>query len=107
MVREIVPSGATGINDGAPQPDFFLALNFPNPVRTNMVFSFRLDEHALVTLQVFDPLGHLIETVMSESRRAGSHEIRWSAPALVRGIYFYRLQANGKLAVRKMTVVPR
>ncbi len=76
-------------------PDAYrLEQNFPNPFNAFTWIGFRLPSASLVTLKVYDLLGHEVATVIAEKKAAGVHRVRFDASALASGIYFYRLEAR-------------
>jgi len=100
---------ARGADPGPfPMPGRLLAIaqNAPNPVRTSTTIRFGLSAAARVTLSVFDLAGRCIATPLrGDERTAGSHEVELSATGWPSGVYYYRVDAAGATAVRKMLVV--
>ncbi|MBI5710460.1 MAG: T9SS type A sorting domain-containing protein [Candidatus Eisenbacteria bacterium] len=91
-----------------PLPGRLLAINqnAPNPVRVATTIRFGLSAPARVTLSIFDLAGRCIATPLKEDEQtAGSHQIELSATGWPSGVYYYRLEAAGATAVRKMVVV--
>ncbi len=58
-----------------------------------------------VYLGVFDVLGRQVAFLVNETRRPGSHTVKWDASRLPSGIYFARLEAAGMVMTRKMCLV--
>jgi hypothetical protein len=50
-------------------------------------------------------LGKEITTLVNENKNAGTYEINYNASALSTGIYFYKLEFEGKNEVRKFTLI--
>jgi hypothetical protein len=55
-------------------------------------------------------LGNEVATLVNEEKPAGSYEVEFnlvrdSSPALVSGIYFYRLQAGDFVQTKKMVLL--
>jgi hypothetical protein len=50
-------------------------------------------------------LGREIETLLSENRKAGYHEITFDASNLPSGVYFYRIKAGKFADVKKMILM--
>ncbi|MFA4839849.1 MAG: T9SS type A sorting domain-containing protein, partial [Candidatus Neomarinimicrobiota bacterium] len=69
-----------------------------NPVTT---IGYDLPTSATVKLQIFDLTGRLVQTLVDESRPAGSYTAIWNAQNVGSGIYFYRLNAGDFTAVKK------
>jgi len=73
---------------------FSLSQNYPNPFNPSTTIEFALPERSFVKLVVFNTLGQEIETLVSEEKGAGTHQIVWNAAQYPTGIYFYRLDAR-------------
>jgi len=58
-----------------------------------------------VRLIVYDMLGREVSTLVNEKKGAGSHTVRFDAGRLASGVYFYRLEANGFVQTKKMTLL--
>ncbi|MCR4416595.1 MAG: T9SS type A sorting domain-containing protein [Ignavibacteria bacterium] len=76
------------------EKDFHLFQNFPNPFNSRTKIRFYLKENANVTIQVYDLIGRLIETIENKNFTAGLHEIDWDASNLSSGIYYINLKSN-------------
>jgi photosystem II stability/assembly factor-like uncharacterized protein len=78
----------------------------PNPFLPSTRIRFRLEEKAEVRLNVYSAAGRRVRTLLDGSLDPGSHEVRWRGrddfgrPAAA-GVYFFRLEADGRHAVRK------
>ena len=95
------------VNDNIIIKDFKLYQNYPNPFNPSTKISWYSPVSNWQTLRIYDILGNEVITLADEYRNAGSYEIdfnvgRDSSPALVSGIYFYRLQAGDYSATKKM-----
>ncbi len=81
-------------NTGLPV-SFKLNGNYPNPFNPSTKISFRLPEKADVTLQVYNVLGQLVQTLHKGLMPAGNqNEIYFSARGLASGVYFYKIIAK-------------
>jgi len=89
------PTGSTGIGDRQDESKFpngiKLLQNYPNPFNPSTKISYQIPEMSYVTLKVMDILGNEIETLVSEEKPAGAHELRWYSGGLPSGVYFYQL----------------
>jgi hypothetical protein len=84
-----------------------LGTGYPNPFRdAGMVCEFALPEATHARLQVHDVQGRLVRVLVDENRDAGIHRIAWDGndaygkPA-ANGVYFLRLQAQGRSLTSK------
>lgn len=83
----------------------FLSQNYPNPFNPNTTIEFGLDETANVVLEIYDVIGRKVQTIINEQRNPGRYQARFDARALASGVYFYRLQANGEVFIKRMTFI--
>jgi hypothetical protein len=94
-----------------PPAAFALRQNVPNPFNPSTSIGFELPKPATVTLTVFDPAGRRIRLLADDERfEAGRHALRWNGcddfgAKLSTGVYLYRFETDGYLAMRKMTLV--
>jgi subtilisin family serine protease len=86
-------------------PDKFNVLIYPNPFNPITKIKFSLPEDSYVEIKVYDVLGRKIETLLSENRKAGYHEITFDASNLPSGVYFYRIKAGKFADVKKMILM--
>ncbi len=87
--------------------EFSLGQNYPNPFNPTTTISYALPKSAEVELTVFNVLGKKVETLVSEQKPAGVHEVTWDATNLPSGIYLYRLNVTGDFSVTKSLVLVR
>jgi hypothetical protein len=86
--------------------------SLPNPFRTRTSFRYRLEEQALVTVQVFDYRGRLMRTLVSgEEQGPGPQSYSWNGRdedgrRVSAGVYFFRVQAGREAASRKIVLLP-
>jgi hypothetical protein len=92
-------------------PEFFaLHQNYPNPFNPETRIEFDLPEGTGVRLAVYDALGREVARLVDEQRPAGHHSVVWrgrdgKGERVSSGLYFYRIQAGGFVAVKKMILV--
>ncbi|MCK4547150.1 MAG: T9SS type A sorting domain-containing protein [Candidatus Eisenbacteria sp.] len=106
--REVVFTckfATTGVEEEtAPRPstaDVVLHQNHPNPFNPVTSISYSLAQAGRVSLQIYNLRGQLVETLVDEDERAGSHSVAWDAGAASSGLYFYRVTVNGSSVTRK------
>ena len=86
--------------------EFALGQNYPNPFNPTTVISFDVPTSSKVTLKVYNLLGQEVATLLNDVQLdAGEQSIQFDASKLTSGVYFYRIQAGGFVAVRKMVLV--
>jgi hypothetical protein len=92
--------------DGAGTPqEFRLEQNYPNPCNPATTIEYAIPVSVPVVLSVSDVLGRQLRVLVEEAQAPGRHTARFDAAGVSSGVYFYRLQAGGYHAVRRMVVV--
>jgi hypothetical protein len=75
-------------------------------VRTSTQIRFGLPAATAVTLAIFDLQGRSIATPLRRTGfSAGRHSIQVQTQTWQPGVYLYRLEADGRVASKKMVVV--
>jgi hypothetical protein len=83
-----------------------LSQNYPNPFNPVTTIHYSIPSRTLVRLKVIDVLGRELETLVDEAREAGRHSATWDAAGVASGVYFYRLELDGRVVqTRKMILV--
>jgi hypothetical protein len=85
--------------------DFFLHQNYPNPFNPSTTIKYQIPELSFVTIKVYDVLGSEVAVLVNEEKLAGSYEVEFNTSALSSGMYFYRLQAENFVDVKKMILL--
>jgi len=104
-----VSAGPSAVPAGPP-PALNLAANYPNPFNPRTTIAFDLPHSCGVRLAVFTPEGKRVATLVNRSLPAGRHRVFWngsddSGRAVASGVYFYRLEADGRTLSGKMVLV--
>ncbi len=82
-----------------------LSQNFPNPFNPTTTITYSLQRATRVTLKVYDILGREVAVVVNEKKTPGTHEVKFEGGNLASGVYFYRLEADGFVQAKKLTIV--
>ena len=103
---ELVDYG-TAVEEKAPVTvaSFDLAQNYPNPFNPSTTISYSIPSRSSVKLSVFDIIGKEVARLVDETQSAGHHTITFDGSRLASGVYFYRLETNSTVAMRKMTLM--
>lgn len=84
----------------------FELCSFPNPAMKRADISFVLPGAARVRLEIFDPEGRLVATLIENAPMdAGSHHAALAAGTLQTGVYLVRLEVGSQTATQAMMVV--
>jgi hypothetical protein len=65
--------------------------NYPNPFNPVTSIKFGMPSAGLVTIDIYDLAGRVVERLINSNLSAGMHEIKWDASEYSSGVYFYRL----------------
>jgi hypothetical protein len=87
--------------------NFLLRQNYPNPFNSLPKISFSVNKLALVKIKICDLLGEEIAYLMNEWLKSGEYEIELNASRynLSSGVYFYIMQIDERIMVKKMVYI--
>ena len=99
------------VTDPAGLPDrFALQQNYPNPFNAETTIRFSIERSGPVTLGVYNMLGQQVKTMFQGHLQAGGHRVSWDGSdrfgrPLASGVYFCRLEAEGRSEIRRMVLL--
>jgi hypothetical protein len=96
---------SVGDQINVPHPSSYVLCSYPNPFNPTTQIRFDLPQAALVNLTIFDVLGRKVETLLNDTRSAGSHHIVWNAENQAAGIYFARMRAGDYIRTTKLLLL--
>ncbi len=79
--------------------------NYPNPFNPATNISFSVPSRSFVSLKIYDILGRIVATMISEEMNAGYYSREWNAKEFSSGIYFYRLEAGSFVQTKKLVLI--
>lgn len=79
--------------------------NYPNPFNPVTKIKYSLPDEDFISIKIYNTLGREVTTLVQEFQAAGSHEKIFNAAHLQSGIYFYKLQMNTCVEIRKCMIV--
>jgi hypothetical protein len=85
--------------------------NYPNPFNPETTIKYQLPEAGEVTLEIYNMLGQVVNTLVSDYQTAGRYVVQWDATndhgqPLSSGVYFYRITAGGEFqSYKKMLLL--
>ena len=85
--------------------DYKLYQNFPNPFNPATIISYKINQSGFVTLKVYNLVGQVVRTLVSEYQESGTYSKQFDASELSAGIYLYKLQVNNFTSVKRMTLI--
>ena len=96
-------------------PAFHLKQNYPNPFNPSTKISWQSPLGSWQTLKVYDVLGNVVATLVSEEKPAGEYEVEFNVSLLsgsvsaeggyASGVYFYQLKAGNFVETKKMILL--
>jgi hypothetical protein len=103
---DLVKKATTDVGSTITIPkSFSLEQNYPNPFNPTTEIGYHLSVTCLAQLIVYDILGKEITTLVNQIQQAGHHSVTFNANNLANGMYFAKLQAEGKMQIKKMILI--
>jgi len=106
----MVDATVTGVGTHAPALSHLQVLdNAPNPFGESTTFEFGMPAPGHVSITVYDVAGRLVYSRDAGEMGAGWHRrvftgVNSEGHRLASGVYFYRINANGEVATRKIVI---
>jgi hypothetical protein len=102
-----IPGWPTSVKEVYAAPRVFkLFNNYPNPFNPSTQIRFSVPKDGFTSLKVLNILGQEVATLFEGNAKSGNIlEITFNAKNLSSGIYFARLQQEGKISIQKMNLI--
>jgi len=84
---------------------FSLQQNYPNPFNPTTTIEYSVPKDGFVNLTVYNILGQQVADLINKNMNAGKHQIVFNASKLASGVYYYRLESNSKVLIKKMLLL--
>ncbi|HMN49401.1 MAG TPA: T9SS type A sorting domain-containing protein [Ignavibacteriaceae bacterium] len=84
---------------------YSLNQNYPNPFNPITKISYTIPQSGFVELKVYDALGNLVKSLVSEQKEAGSFDVEFNGANLSSGIYYYQLKAGNFTETKKLVLM--
>jgi len=84
---------------------FALSQNYPNPFNPRTTIYYSVPVKVFVKINIYDVLGRKVAPLINEEKQEGRYEVTFSAANLPSGIYFYRMQAENYVDIKKMIIL--
>jgi hypothetical protein len=81
---------------------FALGQNYPNPFNPSTKINYSLPEAGYVKLSVYNLVGEEVAVLIDGETEAGFYEVTFDASSMPSGAYFYKLQSQNTVEVKKM-----
>jgi photosystem II stability/assembly factor-like uncharacterized protein len=85
--------------------DYRLLQNYPNPFNPSTNIQFNIPEFSFVTLSVYDLLGNLISTLVSDNLTAGNYTVEFGGTDIPSGLYIYKIVTSKFTDAKKMILM--
>lgn len=107
FMNKVITLRPVGIqNISAENPaGYDLQQNFPNPFNPETNINFSLPKQSSVRLSVYNSIGVLAQNIFEGKLQSGTYSYKWNAAGFPSGVYFYKLEADNFLSVKKMTLL--
>jgi len=96
--------GVEDLFDNLPKT-FQLDQNYPNPFNPVTTIKYAVPKIAHVRLEIYNALGQRVAILVDDTKQPGYYNISLNASHLASGIYFYRLQSEYFIKVKKLMVL--
>ncbi len=112
VVLAIALPGSLTAQTGLPDDEFYLEQNFPNPFTPGVsptIFTYRLDAETRARLVIYNLLAQEVVVLVDQRQGLGLHRVAWDGTTndgepVPAGVYWYKLEANGKTALKRLRV---
>jgi hypothetical protein len=100
-------------SEGRPPRHYALSQNYPNPFNAESDIGYQIAEQRYpihTTLKIYNVLGQEVRTLVNGIHECGTYTITWDGREqhghdMASGTYFYRLEADGYSAARRMVLI--
>ena len=88
-----------------PGETFHLNQNYPNPFNAKTTIGFSLSHPGYTSLKIFDAAGREVVSLVDGQLQAGDHRVVFEAGGLPSGVYLYRINGPGHVAIKKIVLM--
>ena len=85
--------------------EFALNPNYPNPFNPVTTINYSIPKLSDVQVIVYDITGRQVITLVEATQKPGHYTIQWNAHDTASGLYFLKLESNGKIQTRKVMLL--
>jgi len=91
--------------EGIIPAEYSLSQNYPNPFNPTTTIRYDIPKASQVTLTIYNMNGQIVDKLVSQKQEPGFYSVNWDARNVSTGMYFYRIQAEGFMQVKKMLLI--
>lgn len=104
LIHSDTPTGI-GEEDLSKPSSFSINSISPNPFNPQAEISFNVSRAGILSLDVFDISGRLVENIFNNAMEPGAFRVVWDGAGYPTGVYFFRLSGDGYSSVKKATLL--
>lgn len=106
LYKTIDGGGITSVDESISKLETFqLYQNYPNPFNPKTIISYSLSNQSKVRLTVYNLLGQKISLLVNTLQNRGTYEIEFNGANLPSGTYFYKLEVNNQIFIKKLLLL--
>jgi hypothetical protein len=68
----------------------------PNPTQASSILDFNLTQSAHLKINIYNPTGQIVQQVLDQNMPQGKHQLLLDVSAQALGLYFVKIEINGK-----------
>ncbi|MBP6672176.1 MAG: phosphodiester glycosidase family protein, partial [Bacteroidetes bacterium] len=101
------PNTVTSVDDRSMDTPaaFDITQNYPNPFNPSTTIGYSVVKSSNVQISVYNSLGAKIETLVDHHHAPGTYMVRFNGVSYASGMYFYRIQSEGRSVTKGMMLV--
>jgi hypothetical protein len=84
---------------------YALYQNYPNPFNPSTKIKYSVAKLGLVTIGIYNSIGEQVVLLMNENKSPGNFEVEFDGTNLPSGVYFYKLETDKFIDVKKMILL--
>lgn len=103
IVRQVPLSARNGDEAGCTSSP--AVCSYPNPFNPTTIIRYTLPGKGVTSIKIYDAVGREVESLVNEMQDAGVYEVRHDGSSLSSGVYFMRMDYNGRVITDKMVLM--
>jgi hypothetical protein len=106
MVLSFNDTTGTGDRNDVLEPvDFRISSVSPNPFNASVRINFSIDRNEPTALRLYDIIGREVAVIFEGEPEIGSHSLVWNGGGMPSGVYFLRLEMEGRARTVKTAIL--
>lgn len=97
--------GALSISDDMNPQKFGISKNYPNPFNPNTTIEYYLGESGIVSLDVYNVNGELVDNIVNSYQISGNHSVTWQPTNISSGMYYISLIQGSNIDKMKVMYI--